>query len=164
MTRFPGLRRLMRLDRGSASGERAVDDELQFHFEMTMRELMANGMNPDDARREAERRFGDVARHRERLASIDRARVGREQRAEWWSAFAQDLRYALRGLRLKPGFALAVIITLGLGVGANDAIFSIVDRLLFRPPTYLIAPERAAMIYFGRTFRGKENVSSYTGY
>ena len=68
--------------------QRAVDDELQFHFDMTMRDLMADGMTPDDARREAERRFGDVQRTRERLATIDRARVGRERRAEWWSAFA----------------------------------------------------------------------------
>jgi len=162
--RLPGLRRFLRIDRGAASVERAVDDELRFHFDMTMRELMTNGMTPDDARKEATRRFGDVKSTRERLASIDRARVGREQRAEWWSAFAQDMRYAVRGLRLKPGFALAVIITLGLGVGANAAMFSIVDRLLFRTPNYLIAPDRATLIYQVRMFRGTENTSSYTGY
>ena len=162
--RFPGLRRFLRIDRGVASVERAVDDELRFHFDMTTRELMTNGMTPDEARKEATRRFGDVQGTRERLASIDRARVGRERRAEWWSAFAQDMRYAVRGLRLKPGFALAVIITLGLGVGANAAMFGIVDRLLFRPPAYLIAPDRAALIYKGLTFRGTENLTSYTGY
>src|SRR5919199_1673606 len=108
MKRFPGLRRLMRLDRGTAGIQRAVDDELQFHFDLTMRALMTNGMTPAEARRETERRFGDVQRTRERLATIDRSRVGRERRAEWWSAFAQDMRYALRGLRMKPGFALAV--------------------------------------------------------
>ena len=100
--RFQGLKRLLRIERGRATVERAVDDELRFHFDMTMRDLMAGGMTPDDARREAERRFGDVQRTRERLATIDRARVGQERRAEWWSAFAQDFRYALRGLRLKP--------------------------------------------------------------
>ena len=73
------------------------NDELQFHFDMTMRELMASGMTPDDARKEAERRFGDVQRTRERLATIDRSRVGRERRAEWWSAFAQD--FQLRAAR-----------------------------------------------------------------
>jgi putative ABC transport system permease protein len=164
MPRFPGLRRLMRVDRGAAGIARAVDDELRFHFDMTVRDLMSNGMKPDDARREAERRFGDVQRTRQRLAEIDRVRAGQQRRAEWWSAFAQDLRYALRGLRLKPGFALGVITTLGLGIGANAAMFSIVDRLLFRPPTYLSAPDRTGRFYFGRTFRGKENIGSFTGY
>ena len=154
----------MRLDRGAAGIARAVDDELRFHFEMTVRDLMNNGMNPDDARREAERRFGDIQRTRQHLAEIDRVRAGQQRRAEWWSGFAQDLRYAWRGLRLKPGFALGVIVTLGLGIGANAAMFSIVDRLLFRPPSYLIAPERATRFYFGRTYRGKEDVSSYMGY
>ena len=162
--RFPGLRRLLRIDRGRATVDRAVDDELHFHFDMTMRELMAGGMTPEEARRETERRFGDVQRTRERLATIDRSRVGQERRAEWWSAFAQDLRYALRGLRLKPWFAVAVILTLGLGIGANAAMFGIVDRLLFRPPPFLDAPSRESRIYLMRSLRGTEMVQSYTGY
>jgi predicted permease len=164
MARFPGLRRLMRLDRGAAGIARAVDDELRFHFEMTVRELMKSGMNPDDAHREADRRFGDLQRTRRRLAEIDSARADQQRRAEWWSAFVQDLRYALRGLRMKPGFAIGVIATLGLGIGANAAMFSIIDRLLFRPPAYLDAPDRATLLYFGRTYRGEENLNSYTGY
>jgi predicted permease len=154
----------MRVDRDVAGVQRAVDDELQFHFEMTMRELMAKGMSSDEAQREARRRFGDLQSARDRLATIDRARVGRERRADWFSALAQDLRYAIRGLRLKPAFAAAVVVTLGLGIGANATMFGIVDRLLFRPPAFLIAPDRAARLYFGRTFRGKESMSSYTGY
>src|SRR5258705_8427793 len=146
----------MRIDRSRAGVERAVDDELQFHFDMTTRDLMANGMSPDEARKEAERRFGDVQRTRERLATIDRSREGRERRAEWWSSFFQDLRYALRGMRLKPGFAIAVILTLGLGIGANATMFGIVDRLLFRPPTFLVAPDRTGQIYLARTERGNE--------
>ena len=164
MSRIPGLRRRVRVERDRAGVERAVDDELQFHFDMTMRELMTNGMTPDDARREAERRFGDVQRTREKLATIDRARVGRERRAEWWSAFAQDFRYAVRGLRLKPGFALAVIVTLALGIGANATMFGIVDRLLFRPPAYLDAPSRTGLVYFGTTNRAKENLGSSASY
>jgi putative ABC transport system permease protein len=164
MTRVPGLKRILRIERDRAGVERAVDDELQFHFDMTMRELMSSGLTPEEARAEATRRFGDVQRTRERLTTIDRSRLGRERRTEWWNAFTQDLRYAIRGLRLKPGFAVAVILTLGLGIGANTTMFGIVDRLLFRPPAFLSAPDRAARLYFLRTFRGKENVQSYTGY
>jgi predicted permease len=164
MSRIPGLRRFFHVERDRTGVQRAVDDELQFHFDMTMRDLMAGGMNADDARREARRRFGDVDATRTRLSAIDRSVVGRERRAAWWSAFAQDFRYAVRGLRLKPGFATAVILTLGLGIGANATMFGIVDRLLFRPPNFLIAPDRASRIYFVRTFDGKETPADYTGY
>ena len=71
MARMEGIKRLLRITRNRAGIERAVDDELLFHFDMTMRELMANGMTPDEARKETERRFGDVQRTRERLATID---------------------------------------------------------------------------------------------
>ena len=124
---MPRIPRLFSIARGRASIERAVDDELRFHFDMTMRDLMTQGMTPDDARREAQRRFGDVDRTKARLEKIDRARAGSERRAEWWSALVQDARYALRGFRLTPGFTVAVILRLrnsmfsmrGVSVGAE---------------------------------------------
>jgi putative ABC transport system permease protein len=164
MSRIAGIRRLLHIQRDDASIDRAINDELQFHFDMTMRNLMQSGMSPEDARRETERRFGEIERTRANLATIDRSRVGRERRTEWWNAFAQDLRYALRGLRLKPGFAAGVIVTLGLGIGANAAMFGIVDRLLFRPPAYMIAPDRTHHIYFGRTIDGKDFVGNSAQY
>src|SRR5688572_17634815 len=78
--------------------------------------------------------------------------IAREsRRAGWWEPFWHDLRYAARGLRRKPGFTAAVVVTLGLGIGANATMFSIVDRLLFRPPAYLVAPERVHRLYLART-------------
>ena len=71
---------------------------------------------------------------------------------------AQDARYAVRGWRLQPGFALAIIGTLALGVGANSTMFSVVDRLLFRPPAYLIASERSHHVYFARVVNGTESI------
>jgi predicted permease len=70
----------------------------------------------------------------------------------------QDLKYAARGLRLKPAFAVAVIGTIGLGIGANAAMFGIVDRLLFRPPNLIRDPSTAHRVYGYRTSRGKESV------
>ena len=75
-----------------------------------------------------------------------------------------DLKYALRGLRLKPGFAVAVVVTLGLGIGANAAMFGIVDRLLFRPPPLLKDPATAHRLYIAQTFRGKERINNPSQY
>ena len=71
-----------------------------------------------------------------------------------------DLKYAVRGLRTKPGFAVAVIATLALGIGANAAMFGIVDRLLFRPPALMKDPATAHRIYTYQTFRGKERINN----
>ena len=74
-------------------------------------------------------------------------------------SFLQDLTYALRGLRAKPAFTTAIVLTLGLGIGANAAMFSLVDRLLFRPPPLMRNPESVHRIYGFQTYRGKERVS-----
>src|SRR4051812_10131189 len=113
------FRRFFRLDRGTADVEREVDDELRFHFEMTRRELMSKGMSDEQARAELERRFGNVDQARDDMKRLDRERVSRERRAEWWSAVTGDVRYALRGMKRNPTFVLGVVLTLGLGIGAN---------------------------------------------
>ncbi|HET7251747.1 MAG TPA: ABC transporter permease, partial [Gemmatimonadales bacterium] len=73
-----------------------------------------------------------------------------------WEAFAQDVRYAVRGLKSRPGFTSGVVLTLALGIGVNAAMFSVVDRLLFRPPPFLRTPDRVHRVYLANMYRGKE--------
>ncbi|MEO7999421.1 MAG: ABC transporter permease, partial [Gemmatimonadaceae bacterium] len=153
------FRRLFRLDNDRTDVERAVDDELQFHFELAMRDLMAKGLSEGDARTQAEVRFGDVERTRSGLKAIDGARVRESRRSEWLANIVQDVRYALRGLKRNPVFSIAVVTILALGIGANATMFGIVDRLLLRAPEFLASPERVQRVYLhmivsGRPFYG----------
>ena len=74
-----------------------------------------------------------------------------------------DLKYAIRGLRTKPGFAIAVIATLGLGIGANAAMFGIVDRLLFRPPALMKDPATVHRLYRSRPFAERSGSAATVG-
>jgi len=104
------------------------DDELSFHIVQSTDRNIAAGMSPDEARRQALIELGGIERTREQAY---------QQRPGWWLAtVAQDIRYALRGFRRNPVFTLAVIATLCVGIGATTAVFSVVDRILFRPLPY----------------------------
>ena len=105
-----------------------LDDELRFHIDKAIQANLAAGMSPEEARRRARIAFGGIERAREESA---------RQHPRWLLAtIAQDVRYALRGFRRNPLFALTVIATLALGIGASTAVFSVVDRILFRPLPY----------------------------
>jgi predicted permease len=105
-----------------------LDEEIRFHVEQATEAKVAAGMSAAEARRQALVEFGGVERTREQC---------HEQRPGWWwGTVLQDVRYGLRGFRRNPVFAVAAIATLALGIGATTAVFSVVDRILFRSLPY----------------------------
>src|SRR5687768_15863073 len=146
--------RLRALFRRSAV-ERELDEELRFHLEREAEKHMGAGMAAGEAARRARLEFGGVERIKEE------ARVARG--VSVLDALLQDMRYGWRGLKAKPGFTAALVLTLGLGVGANTAMFGIVDRLLFRAPAYMTSPERVHRVYLSHVtdaqWRNQRNFS-----
>lgn len=161
MPRIPGIRRLFRLAGRDIQAE--IDDELRFHLETRVDSLARAGLPRDRARREAEREFGDLARARAELETIDRRRVGKVRRAQWWAGLAQDVRHAARGLLRRPGFTAITLATLAIGIGANVAIFTVVDAALLRPLPYA-HPDRLVHLWELNANDGSHSEASYPDY
>src|SRR5690348_5988627 len=131
MSPEPRWRRYLRFHRIDASAD--LNDEVHDHLESIVEALVARGMSPDDARREARRRFGDVDQVRGEVARIDRSGTRSVARASWWADLRQDLRYARRQLLRAPSFTAVAATAIALGVGLNVTIFSVMNGLLLRP-------------------------------
>ncbi len=126
--------------------EQEIDEELALHVENRTRELVARGMDPKVAREAALRRLGDVTSLKRTMASLARKRDREMSVTLWLEELRDDLKFAFRQLRHSPGFTLIATLTLALGIGANSAIFALVDATLLRPLPFR-EPDRLVAIW-----------------
>ena len=151
-----GWRRWLSIGRRDVQAD--VDDELRFHIEMHTRDLIASGMPAEEARREAERRFGAVTPIRNALVARDIRMDQRYRRSERLAELRSDLRFAARTLRRTPFFTAMAVLCIGLGIGVTSTIFSAVYGILLRPLPYARADELVA-IYTRQVATGEGRIN-----
>jgi putative ABC transport system permease protein len=140
------LRRLFMRD----AVERELDAELRFHIEHETEKLVAQGLSRPLAERQARIAFGGV----ERMKEATRESHG----TATIEGVLQDIRYAARGLRARPAFTLGILLTLGLGIGANAAMFGVIDRVLVRPPAMMRDADMVHRLYRTTVETGEPDV------
>ncbi|HUE97589.1 MAG TPA: ABC transporter permease [Longimicrobiaceae bacterium] len=128
-----------------------VDDELSFHIAMRVDDLTRNGLSEPAAHERARREFGDPDQVRSELEAIGYRRLRKVNRARRWESIGQDLTFSVRWLLKSRGFTLVAVLTLALGIGANSAIFSVVNSVLLRPLDYRDPEE---LVFLHSEFRG----------
>src|SRR5215211_6951334 len=160
---------------------RDVDDELRFHFEERIADLVASGLTRADAQRQALAEFGDLDQVSAGLRDIDKRILDHRVRTEWRTVMKDEIHHALRRLVRHPAFTIPAVLTLALGLGATTAIYTVVDAVILRPLpfadagrlVYIDSPMpgmgadtrwwlgRHEMFYFKQNARGIEDLGLY---
>ncbi len=143
------LRSLFRRDRV----ERELDDEMRFHLEELTRRNIERGLTRDQARAEALRQFGGVAQLQERCRD--------ERRTRWIEDLSGDIRYAMRLFAKSPGFTAVALLSLALGIGANTAVFTLVETVMLRE---LPVREPGALVQIVGVLPGREGAQGSFSY
>ena len=137
--------------------DQELDEELRYHVESKTEEHITRGMTPQEARRAAMLEIGGVEKRKEECRDT--------RRVNWIQDLLQDVRYALRMLRKSPGFTLAIVLTLALGVGANVTMLDVVRLLLFRVPAHVLQPESVMRVdSVDQTGQPQMELAHYPGY
>src|SRR5216117_601678 len=124
-SRWKRFRRRLRYWLNHSERNRLLWEEMEFHIESMIKELVTQGLSEPEARIAAHRRFGNMTQKSEEARSTWIAR--------WMNDLAQDSRYSFRGMRRDAGFTAFTILIAGLGIGASSTVFSVVNALLLRP-------------------------------
>lgn len=147
------IRRLFRLPFGDEHRLQAeVDEELRFHIEERAAKYERQGMSPEDARAEAERRFGDVEEIREEVERMMTRRRRAMERNDLIDDLRRDGAFAIRQILSHPAFSAVVVATIALAIAATTAVFSVVDGILLRPLPYE-EPDELVMVWMDYTER-----------
>jgi putative ABC transport system permease protein len=156
----PGFRRWLRVPGPPRDlAKRDVDDEVAFHLAMREQELRSQGLNATSARAQAEREFGDVELNRARLRAGATTREREKRRTLYLDELKQDLRYALRSLRERPGFSTVVVLTLTLGLATTTTIYTVFRGVMLRPLPIAEAERVVVPHTFERGLDNQMNVS-----
>ena len=142
---FPKLRSFWRTIWNRSRFERDLDDEMRFHLEARMEDLVCAGLSREEARRRAQIEFGCTKAYQERVREA--------RRVNWLDDLKQDLRYGLRGLRKSPGLILVAALTLALGVGASSWLFSMLRQWVIEAVSFP-HPERLEVLWKLETKKG----------